>query len=122
MTVVKYRNALPQLSDNRIPNDGGIETTLFFRDGPDLPMFAAFPLLETEAGRMALRLYYESYIQLALDQRLGFILDSATWRANRDYAALLPLLPNLRVFGGCCGTDHRHVCATGHTCLPVYTH
>jgi S-methylmethionine-dependent homocysteine/selenocysteine methylase len=33
--------------------------------------------------------------------------DPAEWGA--DYAALRPLLPNLNVVGGCCGTDHRHV-------------
>ena len=27
------------------------------------------------------------------------------------YAALRGKLPNLNVLGGCCGTDHRHVCA-----------
>ena len=27
------------------------------------------------------------------------------------YAALRDRLPNLNVLGGCCGTDHRHVCA-----------
>jgi S-methylmethionine-dependent homocysteine/selenocysteine methylase len=27
------------------------------------------------------------------------------------YAALTTQLPNLNVFGGCCGTDHRHVAA-----------
>jgi S-methylmethionine-dependent homocysteine/selenocysteine methylase len=26
-----------------------------------------------------------------------------------QYAALRPLLPEIRVLGGCCGTDHRHV-------------
>ncbi|WP_095589680.1 homocysteine S-methyltransferase family protein [Actibacterium ureilyticum] len=31
------------------------------------------------------------------------------------YGALAALLPNLRVIGGCCGTDHRHVgCAARH--------
>ena len=30
-------------------------------------------------------------------------------------AELLQLLPNIRVLGGCCGTDHRHVgCIAGH--------
>ncbi|WP_366524505.1 hypothetical protein [uncultured Tateyamaria sp.] len=30
-------------------------------------------------------------------------------------AELLALLPNIRVIGGCCGTDHRHVgCIAGH--------
>jgi S-methylmethionine-dependent homocysteine/selenocysteine methylase len=26
-----------------------------------------------------------------------------------EYAALVPRLPDLRVVGGCCGTDQRHV-------------
>lgn len=31
------------------------------------------------------------------------------------HAALAPLLPSLRVVGGCCGTDHRHVgCVSDH--------
>ncbi len=31
------------------------------------------------------------------------------------YTELLSLLPNIRVVGGCCGTDHRHVgCIAGH--------
>ncbi|HYC81577.1 MAG TPA: homocysteine S-methyltransferase family protein, partial [Solirubrobacterales bacterium] len=28
---------------------------------------------------------------------------------GREYGALVPALPDLRVAGGCCGTDHRHV-------------
>ena len=36
-----------------------------------------------------------------------------------DYLALLDQLPQLCVLGGCCGTDHRHVAAAAHKCLPV---
>lgn len=35
---------------------------------------------------------------------------------GRDYAQLKALLPGLRVFGGCCGTDHRHVSAIADAC------
>jgi homocysteine S-methyltransferase len=35
---------------------------------------------------------------------------------GQDYAALMRHLPNLRVFGGCCGTDHRHVAAMADHC------
>lgn len=36
---------------------------------------------------------------------------------GRDYGALRKLLPGLRVVGGCCGTDLRHVAAMGeHVC------
>jgi homocysteine S-methyltransferase len=36
---------------------------------------------------------------------------------GQDYAALRRVLPNLRVFGGCCGTDHRHVAAVANACV-----
>jgi homocysteine S-methyltransferase len=35
---------------------------------------------------------------------------------GRDYATLTGLLPNVAVFGGCCGTDHRHVDAIARYC------
>ncbi len=38
------------------------------------------------------------------------------------YAGILPLLPNIRVIGGCCGTDHRHIAAITATCLPNHHH
>lgn len=33
------------------------------------------------------------------------------------YGDLAARLPNLRVIGGCCGTDHRHIGAAGASCL-----
>ncbi len=35
---------------------------------------------------------------------------------GQDYAALRHLLPGLRVIGGCCGTDLRHIMAIGGAC------
>jgi S-methylmethionine-dependent homocysteine/selenocysteine methylase len=69
--------------------DGGLETTLIFHDGLDLPEFAAFPLLGTDEGREALRRYYAGYLELARSRGLPFVLDTATWRANPDWASLL---------------------------------
>ena len=37
-----------------------------------------------------------------------------------DYRGLMRLLPNLRVLGGCCGTDHRHVGAISEACGHVH--
>lgn len=37
---------------------------------------------------------------------------------GRHYQALTSLLPAVRVLGGCCGTDHRHVAAISDACLP----
>lgn len=69
--------------------DGGIETVLLFKDGFDLPCFASFPLLEQEAGRAALRRYFEPFLDTAQELGLPFVLDTATWRANPDWGAQL---------------------------------
>lgn len=39
---------------------------------------------------------------------------------GEDYRRLMELLPNLRVMGGCCGTDHRHVDAMGKACTHAH--
>jgi homocysteine S-methyltransferase len=53
--MAKYRDALPQLNGDWFPTGGGIETTLVFDKGFDLPEFASFPLLGDEAVRQMLR-------------------------------------------------------------------
>jgi S-methylmethionine-dependent homocysteine/selenocysteine methylase len=85
----KYRNSLPQLSGDLFITDGGAETTLIFHEGIDLPEFAAFPLLKDSAGRALLENYFRQYIQIARDNRTGFILESITWRASRDWGRKL---------------------------------
>ena len=42
---------LIQLSAPLTVTDGGLETTLVFHHGIDLPDFAAFPLLDSAEGR-----------------------------------------------------------------------
>jgi S-methylmethionine-dependent homocysteine/selenocysteine methylase len=42
--------------------DGGLETTLIFHEGWNLPIFQAFTLLESERGRTALRAYFDRYV------------------------------------------------------------
>jgi S-methylmethionine-dependent homocysteine/selenocysteine methylase len=69
--------------------DGGMETTLIYRDGLELPEFATFPLLDDDAGIEALRSYYASYAQLAAQLGAGLVLDTPTWRANADWGAKL---------------------------------
>ena len=81
----KYRHRLPQLDGRRFLTDGGLETTLIFHDGWNLPMFEAFTLLESERGRAALRAYFDRYIPLAAEHGMGFVLESPTWRANPDW-------------------------------------
>lgn len=91
--MTKYRNALPQLSGKRFLTDSGMETTMIYRDGIDLPHFAAFILLQDEKGRRMTREYYEDHARMAVRQRLGFLLEAPTWRANLDWAEKLGLTP-----------------------------
>ncbi len=81
----QYRDHLPQLSDARFVTDGGLETTLIFEKGFDLPQFAAFDLLRRPGGYAVLRDYYHPYIRLARENEADFILESPTWRASRDW-------------------------------------
>lgn len=69
--------------------DAGIETVLLFDEGLDLPCFAAFPLVDTEPGRDALRRYYAPFLELARDRGTGFVLSAPTWRANPDWGQQL---------------------------------
>jgi len=83
--MAKYRHDLPQNSGRVFLSDGGLETTLIFHDGFDLPHGEAFTLLDSEKGRATLRHYYRLYASMARAGGLGFILESPTWRANRDW-------------------------------------
>ena len=83
----KYRRSLPQLGSQLFLTDGGLETTLIFHNGIDLPPFASFDLLHTAAGRAMLHDYFLPYIETARTAGLGFILESPTWRANPEWAA-----------------------------------
>ena len=85
----KYRHHLPQLHSRVFLTDGGLETTLIFHHGFDLPYFAAFDLLRDAAGRKTLKHYYMPYIAAARRDGYGFILDSVTWRASADWGAKL---------------------------------
>src|SRR5450759_2709675 len=84
-----YRSALPQLAGDLFLTEAGLETSLIFYDGIDLPCFATFPLLEREDGKRLLQEYYRPLLRLARDNHTGFILDTLTWRANADWGAQL---------------------------------
>lgn len=87
--MARYRNDLPQLRGTKFLTDGGLETVLVFRQGIELPCFAAFDLLKDEAGLEVLRQYYRTHAAIAVENGLGFILESATWRASADWGEKL---------------------------------
>ena len=61
--MARYRNALPQLGGELFLTDGGIETTLIFQEGLELPDFAAFHLLKDSKGEAALGKYFRTNIR-----------------------------------------------------------
>ncbi|MCB1742562.1 MAG: homocysteine S-methyltransferase family protein [Gammaproteobacteria bacterium] len=83
--MTRYRQQLPQLDEHLFMTDGGLETTLVFHEGMDLPHFAAFDLLASASGRNTLRTYYQRYARMAVEHGMGMILESPTWRANSDW-------------------------------------
>ena len=85
--------SMPDFSRGPILTDGGIETSLIFQDGFDLPEFAAFDLLRTQEGRAGLNRYFRRYLDVAAEHRTGFILESPTWRASPDWGAVLGYSP-----------------------------
>ena len=86
MTITPNRTELPQMNGKAFLTDGGLETTLIFHDGLDLPLFAAFTLLEDPAGSAAIERYLRKYCELAVRDNKGFVLDTPTWRASKRWA------------------------------------
>jgi S-methylmethionine-dependent homocysteine/selenocysteine methylase len=88
-----YRHHLPQLDAEIFLTDGGIETTLIFDEGFELPDFAVFPLLADPNGRAALERYFDAYAAIAVRDRVGIVLETPTWRANADWVVRLGYEP-----------------------------
>ncbi len=83
----------PLVPDTLYVTDGGLETSLIYHQGLDLREFAAFDLLAGPDGHDALARYFAPYVALARDRGLGMVVDTATWRANPDWAAVLGYSP-----------------------------
>ena len=90
---MSHRSALPQLEGGLFLTDGGLETTLIFLRGRDLPAFAAFDLLKDDEGTEELRRYFDPYLEEAAKRGAGFILESPTWRASPDWAEKIGYTP-----------------------------
>jgi S-methylmethionine-dependent homocysteine/selenocysteine methylase len=104
--MAKYRNQLSQLSNTFFITDGGLETTLIFQEGVELPEFAAFHVLKDEAGCEWMRSYFHTFINIARKYDVGLILGSATWRANPDWIQKL-------------GYPDQHVISVNHKAIEL---
>jgi homocysteine S-methyltransferase len=77
------------MADQLLLTDGGLETTLVFHEGVELPHFAAFVLLDAPGGRELLRRYFAPFLEIAREHGAAFQLDTPTWRANPDWGRRL---------------------------------
>lgn len=84
-----HRNCSKLLDGRPFLTDGGLETTLIFREGIPLRHFASFELLKDASGRAVLERYFRTYAEMAREHRIGCILESATWRASTDWGTRL---------------------------------
>ena len=82
-------HALPQLTGAVFLTDSGLETDLVFAGGWELPDFAAYPLLDHEDGRTALRAYVDEHVRVAREAGLGIVVETPTWRASSDWGSRL---------------------------------
>lgn len=85
----QYRTHLPLLEDRPFMTDGGLETSLIFHEGVDVPYFASYDLLKTEAGRALIERHYERFATLAREHGVGIVLATPTWRASQDWGRKL---------------------------------
>ena len=74
-----------RINANTFLTDGGLETDMIFTKNIDLPHFAAFPLLDNPKHMNTLQMYYSAYLDVAKKNGTGYILESPTWRANKDW-------------------------------------
>lgn len=84
--MTKYRQQLPQLGSRFFLTDGGMETTLIFLQGIELPQFAAITLMDNSEGLRIAEDYFQTYLRMAQHFERGFILESVTWRGSSDWA------------------------------------
>ena len=84
---------LPHETDEIFLTDGGTETWLMYKRGFELPEFSAFHLLNDPRSAASLREYYTAFASVAVELGTPFIFDSLTYRASRDWGALLGYSP-----------------------------
>jgi len=98
---------LPHQTDDIFLTDGGSETWLMYKRGFELPNFSAFHLLNDKRATAALREYYTAFARVAVKLGTPFIFDSLTYRASRDWGALL-------------GYSTEGLAEMNHKCLELY--
>ena len=82
-----------QDTDKLFLTDGGLETTLVFLEGFELPHFAAIDMLRTDKGQDWLRAYYRKYASMAQERGAGNVLETVTWRSSAEWCDKIGYAP-----------------------------
>jgi len=85
----RYRHRLPQLAGKDMTTEGGMETTVQYKDGFEIPHFCLFHLLNDPKAAAALRRYHAKVAEAALAHGFGTIMEGLHYRASRDWGDLL---------------------------------
>lgn len=81
MRISKFlKTAKPYLTD------GGLETYMVFAKGLELPCFSSHVLLDTQDGQKTLKAYLQQFLNLAVEQKRGYVLGTETWRLNDGWS------------------------------------
>jgi S-methylmethionine-dependent homocysteine/selenocysteine methylase len=114
---------LPQPNDTLFLTEAGIETTLMYKNGWTLRHFCLFELLQDDRFLEDLRNYHSRLIEVALEHKVGHLLDGVHYRASPDWGALLGLseaqLADLTAKGIELYKDLSREYATADTPIPV---
>jgi len=105
--MLAHTPQLPHQTRDIFLTDGGTETWLMYKRGFELPEFSAFHLLNDETATTAIRDYYRAFADIAVRLGTGFIFDSLTYRASRDWGRLL-------------GYSDAALAEMNHKCLTLY--
>ena len=88
-----YRTNLPQLNGHHVTTEGGMETTLQYKQGFVLPHFCLFHLLNDPRAVYALRDYHRKVIDASIEHGFWTILEGLHYRASSDWGKLLGYSP-----------------------------
>ncbi|OQE36964.1 hypothetical protein PENCOP_c011G08649 [Penicillium coprophilum] len=90
--MASQSKTLPQLASSKLfLTEVGLETTLVYKRDIHLPCFSALPLLSTEEGTETLLSLYKEYVDIALANSAGIVLETRTWRGSPAWAPQLDL-------------------------------
>ncbi len=83
------KRRLPEANDRLFLTEAGIETTMMYKKDWEFRHFCLFELLQNDRFVDDLRTYHTGLIEVAVEHKVGHLLDGVHYRASPDWGALL---------------------------------